>query len=100
MKTKSASRKKYNEGGVVGNSNYPFGQGQMTSSASPSTPASTGLGNMAPLVQFSTANPEMVETQQPYAMKKGGTVKSKAKPKKFARGGGCEVRGKTKGRFV
>jgi hypothetical protein len=32
-------------------------------------------------------------------MKKGGSVK-KAKPKCMARGGGCEVRGKTKGRFV
>ena len=34
--------------------------------------------------------------------KKGGSVKSKAKPKCkcMARGGGCEVRGKTKGRFV
>jgi hypothetical protein len=32
--------------------------------------------------------------------KKGGKVKAKAKPKCMARGGGCEVRGKTKGRFV
>ena len=30
-------------------------------------------------------------------MKKGGKVKA---PKKFSRGGGIEVRGKTKGRFV
>jgi hypothetical protein len=36
-------------------------------------------------------------------LKKGGKVKAKAKaaaPKKFSRGGGIEVRGKTKGRFV
>ena len=36
-------------------------------------------------------------------LKKGGKVKAKAKaaaPKKFAKGGGIEVRGKTKGRFV
>lgn len=32
--------------------------------------------------------------------KKGGAIKSKAKPKCMARGGGIEVRGKTKGRFV
>jgi len=47
-------------------------------------------------------NPGMslnVETGKQTAMKKGGAVK-KAKPKCMARGGGCEVRGKTKGRFV
>jgi hypothetical protein len=32
--------------------------------------------------------------------KKGGAVKSKAKPTCMARGGGIEVRGKTKGRMV
>jgi len=39
---------------------------------------------------------------RPKMMKKGGTVKSKSKPKVkcMARGGGCEVKGKTKGRFV
>lgn len=40
-----------------------------------------------------------VETGKQEGMKKGGAVK-KAKPKCMARGGGCEVRGKTKGRFV
>lgn len=40
-----------------------------------------------------------VETGKQQAMKKGGSVK-KAKPKCMARGGGCEVRGKTKGRMV
>lgn len=40
-----------------------------------------------------------VETGKQQAMKKGGSVK-KTKPKCMARGGGCEVRGKTKGRFV
>jgi hypothetical protein len=35
-------------------------------------------------------------TGQPQAMKKGGKVKTK----RMARGGGCEVRGKTKGRMV
>jgi hypothetical protein len=32
------------------------------------------------------------------AMKKGGSVKTKVKC--MSRGGGCEVRGKTKGRFI
>jgi hypothetical protein len=40
-----------------------------------------------------------LETGKQTAMKKGGKVK-KAKPKCMSRGGGCEVRGKTKGRFV
>jgi hypothetical protein len=40
-----------------------------------------------------------LNTGKQTAMKKGGSVK-KAKPKCMARGGGCEVRGKTKGRFV
>ena len=40
-----------------------------------------------------------VITGKQSAMKKGGSVK-KAKPKCMARGGGCEVRGKTKGRMV
>ena len=47
-------------------------------------------------------NPGMalnLESGKQTAMKKGGSVK-KAKPKCMARGGGCEVRGKTKGRFV
>lgn len=41
--------------------------------------------------------------QESTGLKKGGKVKAKAKaaaPKKFSRGGGIEVRGKTKGRFV
>ena len=41
--------------------------------------------------------------QESTGLKKGGKVKDKAKvaaPKKFAKGGGIEVRGKTKGRFV
>lgn len=40
----------------------------------------------------------------PGAMKKGGVVKSASKRAdgcvKMARGGGCEIRGKTKGKFV
>jgi hypothetical protein len=40
-----------------------------------------------------------LNTASGLGMKKGGSVK-KAKPKCMARGGGCEVRGKTKGRFV
>ena len=41
--------------------------------------------------------------QESTGLKKGGKVKAKAKAaahKKFSRGGGIEVRGKTKGRFV
>jgi hypothetical protein len=42
---------------------------------------------------------EMAPKEATVYKKAGGSVK-KAKPKCMARGGGCEVRGKTKGRFV
>ena len=86
--------KRFDNGGVVGNSNYPFGQGQM-SSAAPST--STGLGNTAPLVQVSTPAAQTEETtdsSKPFGMKKGGKVSTSR------RGDGIAQRGRTKGRFV
>lgn len=51
----------------------------------------------------SPTDPEGTSEQESTRLKKGGKVKAKAKaaaPKKFSRGGGIEVRGKTKGRFV
>lgn len=59
------------------------------------------LGHEGSPVSSSTSRPMALnlETGKQQAMKKGGSVK-KAKPKCMARGGGCEVRGKTKGRFV
>jgi len=90
--------KRFDEGGVVANSNYPFGQGQ--ASSAPAT--STGLGNNSPLVQVnSTAaeTPQVFEnpaTTAPVQMKKGGAVKSG----KSSRGDGIVQRGRTKGRFV
>lgn len=51
----------------------------------------------------SPTDPEGTSEQESTGLKKGGNVKAKAKAaahKKFSRGGGIEVRGKTKGRFV
>jgi hypothetical protein len=87
--------KRFDDGGVVSNSNYPFGQGQ-TSSA-PAT--STGLGNTSPLVQVNTPGvqtEEPTESAKPFGMKKGGAVKAS----KSHRGDGIAQRGRTKGRFV
>jgi hypothetical protein len=83
--------KRFDDGGVVGNSNYPFGQGQ-TSSAAPST----GLGNTSPLVQVNTPAAQTEETtdsSKPFGMKKGGKVTAR-------RGDGIAQRGKTRGRMV
>jgi hypothetical protein len=59
------------------------------------------LGHGGDQVSSSAARPMALnlESGKQQAMKKGGSVK-KAKPKCMARGGGCEVRGKTKGRMV
>lgn len=84
--------KRFDDGGVVGNSNYPFGQGQ-TSSATPST----GLGNNSPLVQVNTPTAQTEETtdaSKPFGMKKGGKVTVSR------RGDGIAQRGKTRGRMV
>jgi hypothetical protein len=86
--------KQFNDGGVIGNANYPFGQGQAPSSA----PApNTGLGNTSPLVQVNTPGAEVAETVEPakpFGMKKGGMVSSASK-----RADGCAQRGKTRGRM-
>jgi hypothetical protein len=91
--------KRFDDGGVVGNSNYPFGQGQV-SSAAPQT--STGMGNNSPLVQVNTPTAQTEETPQafgslpmatPVQMKKGGKVTAR-------RGDGIAQRGKTRGRMV
>ena len=57
------------------------------------------LGHGGDQVSSSAARPMALnlESGKQQAMKKGGSVK---KPKCMARGGGCEVRGKTKGRMV
>ncbi len=86
--------KRFDDGGVVANSNYPFGQGQL-SSAAPQT--STGLGNNSPLVQVNASGAGATETPaatQPFGMKKGGKVTT------ASRGDGIAQRGKTRGRMV
>jgi hypothetical protein len=94
------AKNRYQDGGVVGNANYPFGQGQ-TPSPMPDT-SSGGLGNNSPLVQVNAgaADTEQVVEQpvaeKPFGMKKGGTVKAV----KSHRGDGIAQRGRTKGRFV
>jgi len=85
--------KQFNDGGVIGNANYPFGQGQATSSAPVSN---TGLGNTSPLVQVNTPGAEVAETvdaTKPFGMKKGGVVSASK------RADGCAQRGKTRGRM-
>jgi hypothetical protein len=88
--------KRFDDGGVVANSNYPFGQGQVSSAPAPT---STGLGNNSPLVQVNSAaaeTPQVFEnpaTEAPVQMKKGGKVTAR-------RGDGIAQRGKTRGRMV
>lgn len=86
--------KRFDDGGVVGNSNYPFGQGQAASAA---PAASEGLGNNSPLVQVNAPGAEAAETAdstKPFGMKKGGKVTASR------RGDGIAQRGKTRGRMV
>jgi len=56
-----------------------------------------GMRNSAGTREDADAPDGTVEVGPITLMKKGGKVKA---PKKFSRGGGIEVRGKTKGRFV
>jgi hypothetical protein len=91
MATKKAKR--FDDGGVVGNSNYPFGQAQAASAPASTSP---GLGNTSPLVQVTTPGAqaqEVVESAKPFGMKKGGMTASR-------RGDGVAQRGKTRGRMV
>ena len=96
MATKRAKR--FDDGGVVANSNYPFGQGQMSAPAAP-TP-SVGLGNNSPLVQVNAGAADAAQMEQnpatatPVQMKKGGKVTASR------RGDGIAQRGKTRGRMV
>lgn len=89
--------KRFDDGGVVANSNYPFGQGQM-SSASASSPTFTGLGNNSPLVQVNAGAADAAQMEQnpatatPVQIKKGGKVTAR-------RGDGIAQRGKTRGRM-
>jgi hypothetical protein len=86
---------------MVGNANYPFGQGQMPSTLDSSS-TTTGLGNTSPLVQVNAGSAgaqDMTQTGQPFGMKKGGKVKA-AKPTKQHRGDGIAKRGLTKGRLI
>ncbi len=92
--------KRFEEGGVVGNSNYPFGQGQVAAAPAPTTGTSfNGLGNTSPLVQVNAGAAETTpmgqipEEKSPIQMKKGGAVKAN-------RGDGIAQRGKTRGRMV
>ena len=90
----SKKTKRFDDGGVVGNSNYPFGQGQ--ASSTPAAPA--GLGNMSPLVQVNTPEARATETPEvavPFGMKKGGSVSSASR-----RADGIATKGKTRGRMV
>lgn len=84
MVTKKKQR--YNEGGVASNTNYPFGQGQVSATQAP-----TGLGNNSPLVQINTPGAEVVETPEAdlsLGMKKGGRVKANVKKMAFGGLGG------------
>jgi hypothetical protein len=82
------SKKKYQDGGVVGNTNYPFGQGQAQSAP----PASTGM-TQTPAVEINTAGSESAQLSRPFGLKKGGSVKQH-------RGDGIAQRGRTKGRML
>jgi hypothetical protein len=88
--------KRFDDGGMVANSNYPFGQGQMSA---PAAPQSSGLGNTAPLVQVTAGAADAAQMEQnpatatPVQMKKGGKVTAR-------RGDGIAQRGKTRGRMV
>jgi hypothetical protein len=95
--------KRFDDGGVVANSNYPFGQGQVPSSSGSS---SSGLGNNSPLVQVNSgatdtsqvlatpaATSAATSATTPVQMKKGGAVSAPS------RGDGIAQRGKTKGRM-
>ena len=94
------AKKRYQDGGIVGNSNYPFGQGQ-TPAAMPDT-SSGGFGNTSPLVQVNAGPADAAQVveqpvaEKPFGMKKGGAVKAT----KSHRGDGIAKRGRTKGRFV
>jgi hypothetical protein len=94
------AKKKYQDGGLVGNSNYPFGQGQTPATLGDSS--SGGLGNTSPLVQVNAGAADAAQvaeaptSTQPFGMKKGGAVKAV----KSRRGDGIAQRGRTKGRFV
>ena len=89
--------KRFDDGGMVGNSNYPFGQGQ--ASAAPA-PTGAGLGNTSPLVQVNAGAADATQVDQnpatatPVQMKKGGRVTASR------RGDGIAQRGKTRGRMV
>jgi hypothetical protein len=89
--------KRFDDGGMVGNSNYPFGQGQIPSSTGDSS--SGGLGNNSPLVQVNAGAADSAQvletpaTTAPVQMKKGGVVQSR----KANRGDGIAQRGHTKG---
>ena len=92
MATKRSKR--FDEGGMVANANYPFGQGQVSTAPAP-TP--TGLGNNSPLVQVNASAADATQAGQnpetPVQMKKGGKVTAH-------RGDGIVQRGKTRGRMV
>jgi hypothetical protein len=96
MATKRAKR--FDDGGVVSNSNYPFGQGQVSAPAA--DPYSGGLGNTSPLVQVNAGAADTAQMEQnpatatPVQMKKGGKVTA------TRRGDGIAQRGKTRGRMV
>jgi hypothetical protein len=90
--------KRFDDGGVVANSNYPFGQGQVSAPAP--LPPSSGLGNNSPLVQVNAGAADAAQMEQnpatatPVQMKKGGKVTASR------RGDGIAQRGKTRGRMV
>lgn len=87
--------KRFDDGGMVGNSNYPFGQGQVFADPAPT---STGLGNTSPLVQVNAGAADTAQVDQnpatatPVQMKKGGMAASR-------RGDGIAQRGKTRGKM-
>ena len=74
--------KRFEDGGMVGSSNYPFGQGQ-----TPAVPAEQ-------TVPFDAPADTMDVPAKPFGMKKGGKVST------ARRGDGIAQRGKTRGRMI
>ena len=86
--------KRFDDGGMVGGSSYPFGQGQAP--AAP-TSAATGLEGVTPAEQtvpFDAQSDTTDVPAKPFGMKKGGKVST------ARRGDGIAQRGKTKGKLV
>jgi hypothetical protein len=82
--------KRFDAGGMASSGpQYAFDQPRTdrTSIFQATPDTGTGIGGVG-------QQPQPMQQEQPMQMKKGGRVK------KFCRGGGIEVKGKTRGKFV